>query len=744
MPEKQASAPRFSRKEEADRSASFDVLRKNEEFTAQITDQNHLGHGVCRCRGSVVFVPHAVKGETVSLRIIKVAKSYAVARLLEVLTPSPDRIEPSCAVANRCGGCVFANITYQAECEWKRTHVEMALRKAGLKEIAVAPLLTTGQVDGYRNKVQYPVGEDFSIGYYANHSHEIIPCRRCALQSRALDEIVDAIVSWGKRYQIKGVRHLYLRHAKMTDQICVCLVANDLHLPHEQALLDALCTFPCIKSVYINENNADTNVILGEKMRLLAGDPEIEDILCGLRFALSPHSFYQVNHDAAELLYHRVFDLAQVQDGDKVADLYCGAGTIGLSLIARHPNAHLVGVEIVPQAIENAKANAKRNGIENAQFYCGDALHPAIEGSDIIIVDPPRKGCSPDLIERICEIAPRKVVYVSCNPDTFARDLVLFAKGGYQIGQVTPVDLFARTGHVESVVCLTRADASEQEGCCDLHVHSNCSDGANTPEELIGIASERSLHAIALCDHNTVCGLPRFLASAKESGVEPICGVEITTGFCGKEVHILGLFLEEDSFTPLTDYLKTQNERKTKSNLAMISRLQAAGYAIDYDEVLALAGEATPNRVHVAKILMKAGYIESILQAFEGLLADGGGFYRSAQPLDALETVKFLASLRAVPVLAHPLLSLTEAELRDFLPRAKACGLCGIETMYTDYDESQSALAQALAQEFHLLPSGGSDFHGVNRPATQMGTGRGNLCIPISICEALRKQKPSH
>jgi 23S rRNA (uracil1939-C5)-methyltransferase len=456
MRKMQASTPRHDHKQEAEGSASSAFLKKNEEYSALVTDQNHLGHGVCRIGNTVVFVPHAVAGEQVKLRIIKVAKNYAVARLLEVETQSENRITPSCESAKRCGGCVFPNITYEAECDWKRAYVKVSLQKAGLPDIEVAPLLTTRKTQGYRNKVQYPVGEDFVIGYYANHSHEIIPCRHCELQSRAFDDILDALTDWGKHYHIPNVRHIYLRHAVMTDQICVCLVSQKPTLPHEAELIEALTKFERVKSIYLNVNPDDTNVILGKKSRLLWGAEQIEDILCGLRFSLSPHSFYQVNHDAAELLYQRVFALADVRAGDKVADLYCGAGTIGLCLISRHPDAHLVGVEIVPQAIENARANAEKNGIQNAQFYCGDALHPAIEGADIIIVDPPRKGCSPALIARICEIAPRQVVYVSCNPDTFARDLKLFRLGGYQIGQVTPVDLFARTGHVESVVSLQK------------------------------------------------------------------------------------------------------------------------------------------------------------------------------------------------------------------------------------------------------------------------------------------------
>lgn len=432
-------------------------IQKNEVFQATITDQNNLGNGVCRYKGAVVFVPAGVVGDEAELKIIKVASSYAVARIERLITPSCHRITPNCTAFPRCGGCVYANLTYEKESELKRDYVQNALRKAGLSDLTVAPLLTTGVTEGYRNKVQYPVTPDFDIGYYARHSHEIIPCATCPLQEKEMTPILGEIVAWGKEYRVRGVRHLYLRHGKDSHQMMVCLVTERDALAHTKELVARLTArFPEIVSIQQNIQPDDTNVILGEECRVLYGQAQMEDVLCGLRFRLSPLSFYQVNHDAAQLLYEKVFALAKVQSGDLVADLFCGAGTIGLCLIARHPEASLVGVEIVPEAVENAKENARANGIENARFYCGDAEDPHIAGADVIIVDPPRKGCSPSLIAQICHIAPRTVVYVSCNPDTLARDLVLFREGGYEIGEVTPVDLFARTGHVESVVCLTR------------------------------------------------------------------------------------------------------------------------------------------------------------------------------------------------------------------------------------------------------------------------------------------------
>lgn len=447
-------------KNEAGKPASFGMLKKNDLHEVTITDSNNLGYGVCRIEGTVVFVHGAVVGDVARVKIIKVARDYAVARTEALLTPSPDRTEPLCPAVRTCGGCVYACLTYERECTLKTDYVKNALKKAGLSDVAVAPLLTTGQVTGYRNKVQFPVGEGFTLGYYARHSHDIVPCDACPLHSPVFDPILAEIVAWGKQFAITEVRHIYLRHAKATGQILVCLVSRVRVLAHETELVARLTARSAdVASIQININTEDTNVILGRECRLLYGTPEIEDVLCGLRFRLSPLSFYQVNHDAAELLYEKAFSLTEIKAGDRVADLYCGAGTIGLSLIARHPEASLIGVEIVPEAVENARENARRNGITAAKFYCGDAAHPALTEADVILLDPPRKGCSQELIAQVSGIAPRRIVYVSCNPDTLARDLVLFAKEGYEIGEVTPVDLFPRTGHVESVVCLTRKQA---------------------------------------------------------------------------------------------------------------------------------------------------------------------------------------------------------------------------------------------------------------------------------------------
>ncbi len=272
---------------------------------------------------------------------------------------------------------------------------------------------------------------------------------------------------------------------------------------------------------------------------------------------------------------------------------------------------------------------------------------------------------------------------------------------------------------------------------CDLHVHSNCSDGSYAPSELIGAAQAAGLSAVALCDHNTVAGLSRFEEAAAGTDVIAVPGVEVTAGYCGKEVHILGLFLKKEARGALTAYLETINRRKKEANRELIARLQAAGYDIDLAAVQKIAGEALPNRVHVAGALIAGGYIKTVNEGFDGILAEGAGFYESAERLDAFEVIEFLRGIAAVPVIAHPLLNLTKEELHAFLPRAKACGLVGMEVHYAAYSAAETALADALARTYGILPSGGSDFHGDNKEGQYIGKGRGDLAVPFAFYEAL-------
>lgn len=438
-------------------------MKKNEIYTVEITDLNNLGNGVCRIDGKAVFVPHAVDGDLLRVKIIKDTKDYAVARIEEILTPSPYRQESGCAVSKRCGGCVYRQITYAHEVELKRNYVRSAFRKAGVT-VEVAPTLS-GAESGYRNKVQYPVGEGMTVGFYAPRSHEIIPCGDCALQKPIFTPIIATLQALLRKAGVKPyreedgsglVRHLFLR-ASASGEVMVTLVTTSKPFPQAKAIAEKLRTaHPEVVSVVRNYNDVRSNVILGDRCETLSGADVLTDTLCGLTFNLSPLSFYQVNHDMAEVLYKKAAELAELRAGDRIADLFCGAGTIGLSVAAMYPDIKLVGVEIIPEAVGNAKENAKLNNIENATFVCGDANAAELAGADVIFVDPPRKGCEESLVKEIAAIAPRRVVYISCNPDTLARDVARFIEAGYVPGVVYPVDLFPRTGHCEAVVSLTR------------------------------------------------------------------------------------------------------------------------------------------------------------------------------------------------------------------------------------------------------------------------------------------------
>ena len=456
-----------------------DTLQKNTELTLEITDLNNLGNGVGRAPdGRAVFVAGAVAGDTVRALVIKVNRDFAVARLIEVLSPSPDREEGFCEAPATCGGCVYRNLTYEKELALKRSFVEHAFRKAGITDAEILPVRTTGVVQGYRNKAEYPITEGKNGlfgGFYAQKTHRVVPADGCALQPTAFGELLRFFCEF---YTEKGVsaydeesgrgllRHLYLREGKNTGELMVCPVLNGKELPHAPEFVGKLIAkFPQVTSVVINENLRRTNVVLGEKYHTLYGTPYIEDVLCGKRFRVMPASFYQVNHDAAELLYGIAAAHTGLDGSGLLLDLYCGAGTIGLSMAERA--SELIGIEIVPDAIKCANINKGLNGVKNASFYCGDAadteqllaeaeaargtLHP-----DVVILDPPRKGCDASLLRFLAAREVPRIVYVSCGPDSLARDCAILRDLGYEMGAVTPVDLFPRTGHVESLVCLKK------------------------------------------------------------------------------------------------------------------------------------------------------------------------------------------------------------------------------------------------------------------------------------------------
>ena len=459
-------------------------MQKNDILRVRIEEINNLGFGVAHAeekngaRGKVIFVRDAVTDDLLDARIIKVNKSYLIAKIERMIEPSALRATAGVCTAAGCGGCVYQHIKYEHEAKLKRDYVENAFRKAGLFDVRVGELRHTGELTRYRNKAQYPVANGkggMMAGFYATGTHRIVPMSDCALQPALFGEIVTYICQFCDRNGIRAyeeengrgeLRHIYLRTGAQTCEVMVCLVVNGTHLKSEDTLARELIEhFPSVKSVMLNVNRENTNVVLGDDYRCIGGRDYIEDILCGLTFRISAGAFYQVNHNACELLYGIARDRAELNGNETVLDLYCGIGTIGLSMAKDAEK--VIGIEIVEEAVIRAAENAARNNITNSYFYCGDAsnaeklleraeaAHGDVSGATVIM-DPPRKGSIPELITYLAKRNFSRIVYVSCNPDTLARDCVLFKELGYEIGEVTPVDMFPRTGHVETVICLTR------------------------------------------------------------------------------------------------------------------------------------------------------------------------------------------------------------------------------------------------------------------------------------------------
>lgn len=451
------------------RAAFMSQLQKNQLHTVTITGYTAEGLGVARIEGQVVFVHGGVRGEVCSIRILKVLKTTAYGRVEEVLSHSPARQASDCPHYPACGGCDFRHISYEEELEAKRQRVEDALRRVGGVELAVEEILGAGAVDGYRNKAQFPVGPDGRAGFYRARSHQVIPAADCRLQTpqaRAAAEAVEAYLrANGVPAYDEGtgrglLRHIYVRTNREGGAL-VCLVVNGTTLPGEEDLVRRIrAACPDVVGVVLNSNTRDTNVVLGERYRTLWGEDALTDTLCGLRFRLSVPSFYQVNRAQAERLYERAVELAGLTGRETVLDLYCGAGTITLAMARRA--ARVIGAEIVPEAVENARENARRNGVENVEFFLGDAgavaekLAAECLRPDVVVVDPPRKGLGGEVIAAVAAMAPARVVYVSCDPGTLARDVRRFREAGYRAERAAAVDMFPRTRHVETVVQLQR------------------------------------------------------------------------------------------------------------------------------------------------------------------------------------------------------------------------------------------------------------------------------------------------
>lgn len=451
------------------------MLKKNEIYRAKVSGFTSEGLGVCRVEGWAVFVPNAAPGEEYDLRVTHIGKNAAYGKIETIITKSPHRVNRLCPHAKQCGGCDFWHLSYEAELEIKRQRVEDCLVRLGGQEIEKLPITGAKSCQSYRNKAQFPVAPDkkrLAAGFFKKGTHELIAIDRCLIQPECADIAREAVTAWAKEYRVAPydeashtglLRHIFVRHAAATGEVLVCLVVNGERLPREKELVAALREkVTGLKSVALNVNTRKGNAVLGEKNRILWGADAIEDVLCGLRFRVSPRSFYQVNRDQAEVLYEKALHAAALTGEETVLDLYCGTGTITLCLAKKAKRA--IGVEIVEAAIEDAKENARRNGIENASFFCADAGQAAkklcTEGTrpDVIVVDPPRKGLSTDVIDAVEIMSPRRVVYVSCDPATLARDVKLLCSKGYKLTSAEAVDMFPRCSHVETVACLVRQE----------------------------------------------------------------------------------------------------------------------------------------------------------------------------------------------------------------------------------------------------------------------------------------------
>ena len=499
-------------------------LQKNQILTLRIERLSSDGSGVAHSAdGEAVFVPGTAPGDEARVRIVKDCGRYAFGILDELLTPSPDRIPVDCPVAGPCGGCSLRHLDYAAELRAKQESVLDAFRRIGGLEVPVLDILPSPDVDRYRNKVQFPVGIDKNgvpcIGFYAGRTHRIVPCPDCKLQPSVLNEIGNALCAFFAQQGIrpydeqsgKGlVRHIFLRRGAHSGQIMVCLVCTRAKLPHAEQLCTALREqFPAISTILLNVNAKNTNVILGSENHILYGPGYIEDTLCGVPVRLGPLSFYQVNTLAAERLYGVAAQYAQLTPDDALLDLYCGMGTIGLSMAEQC--RELIGVEIVPEAIESAKANAARMGeavAAKSRFFCADAgqaatqlaaegLHP-----DIVMLDPPRKGCDEATLSAVVRMAPRRVVYVSCNPATAARDAAWLEQNGYHAEKVQPVDLFPRTKHCECVIALSKGEIDSKKVRVEFSLEgldtSGLQKGATYPEIKARVLEQTGLRVSSL------------------------------------------------------------------------------------------------------------------------------------------------------------------------------------------------------------------------------------------------------
>ena len=451
--------------------------KKNDMLTVTIEDMGHEGEGIGKVDGYTVFVKDAVIGDTVQAKIMKAKKNYGYARLMEIITPSPDRVEPLCPYARQCGGCQIQALSYEKQLEYKENKIRNNLIRIGgfsEDELPMEPMIGMENPFHYRNKAQFPVGVDkegnIVTGFYAGRTHSIINNRRCYLGVEVNEKILDIVVDYMEKYHVsayeessgKGlIRHVLIRYGFHSKEIMVCLVINGNRLPASEHLIEELRKIPGMTSITMNVNRERTNVILGREVKLLWGQTYITDTIGNVKYQISPLSFYQVNPLQTEKLYGKALEYAGLNGGETVWDLYCGIGTISLFLAQKAKQVY--GVEIVPAAIEDARRNAALNGIKNAEFYVGKAEEVLPEKyekegiyADVIVVDPPRKGCEESVLETMVKMQPKRIVYVSCDSATLARDLKWLCGKGYEIQRIVGCDMFGETVHVETVVLLSQ------------------------------------------------------------------------------------------------------------------------------------------------------------------------------------------------------------------------------------------------------------------------------------------------
>ena len=451
------------------------ALEKNNIYTARIEGYSSEGLGIARIDGQVVFVHGAVRGELCRILVMKVLKNAAFGKVTELLEPSPERREPDCPYYGRCGGCDFRHLSYREELWAKRQRVQDALTRLGGSDVEVEEILGAADPLYYRNKSQYPVSAG-KVGFYRARTHDVVDIEHCLIQKPQADAAAAALRDYMRDFAVPSydektgrglLRHLYVRTNRRGESL-VCVLANGERLPHEEKLVGRLRrAVPDCVGVVLGVNTRRGNTILGERYRTLWGADTLEDELCGLTFRISVPSFYQVNRDQAEVLYRKAVEYAGLTGGELVVDLYCGAGTI--TQVMAGGAGRVIGAEIVPEAIEDARENARRNGIENVEFFCGDAAQLAADFAgrglrpDVICVDPPRKGLAPEVIAAAAQMAPQRVVYVSCDPGTLGRDVKRFAEYGYRVQRAAACDLFPGTRHIETVVLLSKGEVDSKK-----------------------------------------------------------------------------------------------------------------------------------------------------------------------------------------------------------------------------------------------------------------------------------------